>query len=244
MRPDPPGLDRSHRAAEMNHPTSGRTRHQKRLGVCLALTAGYLDGYGLLVLGTFVSFMSGNTTTAGLRIGQANLWAALSPGIAIVGFVEGSLVGNLITHSRLRHAHRILFGFVGALLIFVWGLSHDSVLTNLNIAGLSFGMGMINPALSHIGAEAVSLTFMTGTLSRIGGHLALALKRAPVPSPEGSWDTHLYRARIAAQLWASFISGAALSGIVMSVARSFVLWPSIAVMVILALVSPAETPAR
>src|ERR1039458_2618832 len=42
------------------------------LAVFLALVAGYLDGYGLLVLGTYVSFMSGNTTFAGLKSGQGN----------------------------------------------------------------------------------------------------------------------------------------------------------------------------
>jgi uncharacterized membrane protein YoaK (UPF0700 family) len=228
----------------MNHPIPARQRNQTRLAICLALTAGYLDGYGLLVLGTYVSFMSGNTTMAGLSIGQANLLAALSPGVAIVSFVAGSLVGNLVTHSRLRHGHRVLFGFVAALLVVVWRLSHNTMLANVNIAGLGFGMGMVNPALSRIGAEAVSLTFVTGTLSRIGSHLAFALWRAPVPAPEGSWDTHLYRARIDAQLWASFISGAALSGMVMSVTKNFVLLPGIAMMVVLALVSPAETRAR
>jgi uncharacterized membrane protein YoaK (UPF0700 family) len=35
--------------------------------VFLALVVGYLDGYGLLVLGTYVSFMSGNTTLTGIR---------------------------------------------------------------------------------------------------------------------------------------------------------------------------------
>jgi uncharacterized membrane protein YoaK (UPF0700 family) len=42
------------------------TRVKWALAVFLALVAGYLDGYGLLVLGTYVSFMSGNTTLAGL----------------------------------------------------------------------------------------------------------------------------------------------------------------------------------
>lgn len=218
----------------MNNPVPGTERNQKRLAICLALTAGYLDGYGLLVLGTYVSFMSGNTTMAGLRTGQANLIAAVSPAVAIGSFVAGSLVGNLVTHCRLRHAHRVLFGLIAALLVIVLQLGTDGAFKNLNIAALSFGMGLVNPALSQIGAEAVSLTFMTGTLSRIGSHLALALKRAPVPASEGPWDNHLYRARIDAQLWASFISGAALSGIVMSVAKSFVLLPGIAIMLVLA----------
>jgi len=46
------------------------TRVQWASAVLLALLAGYLDGYGLLVLGTYVSFMSGNTTFAGLKSGQ------------------------------------------------------------------------------------------------------------------------------------------------------------------------------
>jgi hypothetical protein len=45
-------------------PHLGETRAQWALAIFLALTAGYLDGYGLLFLGVFVSFMSGNTTTA------------------------------------------------------------------------------------------------------------------------------------------------------------------------------------
>ena len=48
------------------------------------------------------------------------------------------------------------------------------------IAMLSVAMGMMNPALSTIGAESVSLTFMTGMLSRIGGHLAAAAGRKPL----------------------------------------------------------------
>ena len=42
---------------------SDDTRVKWALAVFLALVAGYLDGYGLLVLGTYVSFMSGNTTS-------------------------------------------------------------------------------------------------------------------------------------------------------------------------------------
>ena len=230
-------------STEMKKPVAGNQRNQKRLAICLALTAGYLDGYGLLVLGTFVSFMSGNTTMAGVRTGQANLLAALSPAIAIVFFVLGSLVGSVITSSRLRRAHRILFGIILVLLIFVRQLGSHGAAKNVSIALLGLGMGMVNPALSHIGAEAVSLTFMTGTLSRIGSHLALALRRAPLPASEGPWDSHLYRARIDAQLWAAFVIGAALSGLVTSFATSFVLVPAIAIMLLLALI-PVASPSR
>ena len=58
----------------------------------------------------------------------------------------------------------------------------------------------------------MSLTFVTGTLSRIGVELALAVRRAPLPNSQGSWDTHLRRARRLAGIWAGFLTGALLSG--------------------------------
>ena len=47
------------------------------LAIFFALVAGYLDGYGLLVPGTYIPFMSGNTTILGLRSGQGDFHAAI-----------------------------------------------------------------------------------------------------------------------------------------------------------------------
>ena len=46
-------------------------------------------------------------------------------------------------------------------------------------------LGMMNPAFSKIGAESVSLTFVTGNLSRIGGHLASAAGPNPLQDAQG-----------------------------------------------------------
>jgi len=224
---------------ELKAPVLEREHHQTILAICLTMTAGYLDGYGLLALGTYVSFMSGNTTMTGVGIGQGNLLAALSPAIAVLSFVVGSFAANLITHSPLRHAHSVLFGVIAALLIISSGLGNDGMWKTVQIAVLALAMGMVNPALSKIGAESVSMTFMTGTLSRIGSHLALALKGSRLPASEGPWDTHLYRAGLAARLWASFFCGAILSGFLMSFIRAFALVPAIAMMVVLLVLSIA-----
>jgi hypothetical protein len=80
---------------------------------------------------------------------------------------------------------------------------------------------------------------MTGT-SRIGSHLALALKGSPVPGSKGP-RTHLYRARLDAQLSASFFGEAILSGILMSFIKAFALLPAIAMMVALLLLSIANS---
>ena len=224
----------------MTDAVSAKERIEQALGSCMALSAGYLDGYGLVVLGTYVSFMSGNTTMTGVRAGQGNFAAALIPGIAIVGFVAGSAAGTVITHVRRRHAPWLVFLLIAALLVTVALVGGQGAHPKVDVALLSFAMGMVNPMLPKIGGESVSLTFMTGTLSRIGGHLGLALVGAAVPGSEGAWDTHLHRARVITQLWASFLIGAVLAAVAMSVARNFALWPAIALMLLIGLATAFE----
>jgi uncharacterized membrane protein YoaK (UPF0700 family) len=219
------------------------TRVQWATAVFLALIAGYLDGYGLLFLKTYVSFMSGNTTFTGLKSGQGNFEAALPSAIAIVFFVTGSFLGNLFTQSKLRYSHRLMFSVIAGLLASVAGLEwHGLWNAPGEIALLSLAMGMMNPALSKVGAESVSLTFVTGTLNRIGGHLAAAAGRKPLPDGQGPGDSHLARARIDASVWSGFLAGAGLSGMVGSHFRTWTLLPPCFVMIALGLFSECPTP--
>jgi uncharacterized membrane protein YoaK (UPF0700 family) len=223
------------------------TRVQWATAVFLALIAGYLDGYGLLFLKTYVSFMSGNTTFTGLKSGQGNFEAALPSAIAIVFFVTGSFLGNLFTQSKLRYSHRLIFGVTAGLLATVAGLEwHGARNIPSEVAMLSLAMGMMNPALSKVGAESVSLTFVTGTLNRIGGHLAAAAGRKPLPEGQGPGDSHLARARIDASVWSGFLVGAGLSGMASSHFRMWALLPPCVVMIALGLFSecPTQSPKK
>ncbi|HEY6766662.1 MAG TPA: YoaK family protein [Candidatus Sulfotelmatobacter sp.] len=218
-------------------------RGQWATAVFLALIAGYLDGYGLLFLKTYVSFMSGNTTFTGLKSGQGNFQAALPSAIAIVFFIGGSFLGNLFTQSRLRYSHRLTFGVIAVLLATVAGLEWEGARNvSSEIAMLSLAMGMMNPALSKVGAESVSLTFVTGTLSRVGGHLAAAAGRKPLPDGRGPGNSHLARARIDASVWSGFLIGAGLSGMAGSHFRMWALLPPCLVMIALGLFSECPTP--
>ena len=222
---------------------STEIRGKWAFALSLALVAGYLDGYGLRVLGTYVSFMSGNTTLAGLKGGQGNFRAALPPAIAIMLFVTGSFLGNLFTQSRLRYSSRLIFGVIAGLLATVAGLErHNLWNVHSEIALLSLAMGMMNPALSKVGAESVSLTFVTGTLNRIGGHLAAAAWRKPLSERRGPTDSHLARARIDASVWSGFLVGAALSGMAASHFRMWALLPPCIVMIALGLFSKSTAP--
>jgi uncharacterized membrane protein YoaK (UPF0700 family) len=180
---------------------SPHARSERRLAICLALVAGYVDAYGLIAYGTYVSFMSGNTTQTGTMTGQGKLAAALPSAVAIVFFVVGSLAGTWIAHSGLRHSRRLLFGVVSILLAVIIGVTQFGLLdVEIGIATLNLAMGLMSTALSHVGAEPVSLTFVTGTLNKLGRHLALAVKRAALPDAQGPWDTHLRRAYLIASV--------------------------------------------
>ena len=91
-------------------------RSERKLAICLALIAGYVDAYGLIALGVYVSFMSGNTTQTGLLTGQGKVVAALPSALAIVFFLAGVVAGTWLMLSGLRHSRRLLFGVVAALL--------------------------------------------------------------------------------------------------------------------------------
>ena len=66
--------------------------------------------------------------------------------------------------------------------------------------------------IARVGGQPVSLAFITGDLNNLAQHLALAVKRAPVPQSQGPWDTHGRRAAMLASLWTSFLVGALMAG--------------------------------
>ena len=184
------------------------------LAAALAMIAGSLDAYGMITYRTYLSFMSGNTTQAGYELGQAKFGPALySVLLAIVFFVSGSFAGALLAQSSVRRIRRLVFGGIAISLALIIGLARIGFSPGwLSIAVISFAMGGMNTSLSRVGDKSVSLTFVTGTLTRIGIQLALAVRRAPVPDSKGAWDTRVRRALQLAAIWAGFLSGALLSG--------------------------------
>ena len=77
-------------------------RGERKLAICLALIAGYVDAYGIRAFGVYVSFMSGNTTQTGSLSGQANFAAALPSTLAIPFFVSGAFAGTWLTRAKIQ----------------------------------------------------------------------------------------------------------------------------------------------
>ena len=148
---------------------------------------------------------------------KGSWWQLCLPILAIAGFLAGSFAGSWLSHSEYQYARRLLFPVsAGLLALFIIFNFHSSLNANLGLVMLSLAMGLLNPAVSRIGSEPLSLTFVTGTLNKIGGHLALAARRERPADAEGAGDTHLRRALLEAYIWAGFLAGAVFSGLAAS----------------------------
>ena len=235
IKPTPAGRPFALEAQAVDRSLQARTRSAELLAFALAMIAGFIDAYGILTYGVFVSFMSGNTTQTGYQTAEGAFGPASLSALAILFFVVGSFAGTLLVETAGRLARRAVFGVVAAALFEVIGLTYFDVLSvGFGIAIVSVAMGIMNAALSRVGAQAVSLTFVTGSLSRVGSSLALALRRAPLPDAQGPWDTHLRRAMLLARLWVGFLAGAFLSGALTPRYGAWVLSAPAAILVVLA----------
>jgi uncharacterized membrane protein YoaK (UPF0700 family) len=206
--------------------------------ICLATVAGYTDGYGLRQFNTFVSFMSGNTTSAGVYVGEQKFHSALPEAVAIFFFLVGTFLGHWIVVGKYRHSHRIVLLTSAAFMAsFVILNLRAAFIAEVGIALLSVSMGIMNPAVVRVGAESVNLTFVTGALNKVGNHLALAARGTTPQDAEGLWDTHLRRAGLEGGLWLAFCAGAVFAGLVTNRVAGLELIPAVGILLFFALLS-------
>ena len=148
--------------------------HAILLALCLSGLAGYVDSLGFLTLkGFFVSFMSGNSTrlAAGLAAGAAStvVTAGGLIGLFVIGVVAGGMV-NHVVHER-RPALLLFVAALLALAALAASLGRDR--WSIGLAALA--LGAENIVLQRIGDVSIGVTYMTGTLVRMGHGIARAL---------------------------------------------------------------------
>lgn len=203
-------------------------REYGRRGVLLAASlsalAGFVDAIGFLTLGGFfVSFMSGNLTRFGVgaalgRWDQAGVAAGLI-GLFVVGVVAGALVARRVGEER-RSA---VLAVEAALLLLAAGLCAAGW-TAAGMAAVVLAMGVENAVFQRQGDVGVGLTYMTGTLVRMGQRIATAL----CGGPRWDWVPFLL-------LWAGLAAGGALGAVSFVRWGVLSLWPAAAVVVVLTL---------
>jgi uncharacterized membrane protein YoaK (UPF0700 family) len=243
LRKQAPGTGRSGlEAGAVDRLRRAQARNEEWLAAHLAMVAGFVDAYGIITYGVYLSFMSGNTTQTGYQTAEGAFGPASLSALAILFFVVGSFAGTLLMQFAGRWARPAVFGVVAAVLAAIIGFTLLRLLSAaVHVATSSFAMGVMNTALSRVGAQPVSLTFVTGALSRIGSSLALALRRAPLPDAQGPWDTHLRRAMLVGRIWAGFLAGALLSG---AATPRYGAWVLAAPALILAAMAAFDRPKR
>lgn len=169
------------------------------LACALSALAGYVDGVGFIHLGgLFISFMSGNSTRLGVMIAELNWPKALEALKLIALFVVGAGLGSLVGHGRGRHRQWMLL-VTETLLLGAGGLAYLLGAPDITIIAIVLAMGLENAMFqADGGATGIALTYMTGTLVRIGQLLAAALQGG---SP-WAWLPNLL-------LWSAMVTGAA-----------------------------------
>ncbi|MFA6965972.1 YoaK family protein [Bosea sp. (in: a-proteobacteria)] len=166
------------------------------LAFCLSGLAGYIDTIGFISLGGFfVSFMSGNTTRLGIELAGLK-----GGGIAVAGtvlglFVCGVVTGSLAGHFAGRRRKSAVLSVVALALVAAATLD----LLGFSFAGavlLAFAMGAENGVFQRDGEVTIALTYMTGTLVKMGQRIAAAL----TGGPRLGWVRHFL-------LWIGLLTG-------------------------------------
>lgn len=193
-------------------------RHRKRdiaVAVGAAVLAGYVDAIGFLSLGGyFVSFMSGNSTR--LAVGLAGLPPeALIAARLIASFVVGVMLGTLLG-AWLKPMRR------PAVLVLVAGLLAcaavlDAVDIHVAMMFAAAAMGAENTTFERDGEVSIGLTYMTGTLVKLGQRLAGTL----MGGPKLAWAPYLL-------MWLGLVSGALAGALVQPVVGLAGLWGGVA----------------
>jgi uncharacterized membrane protein YoaK (UPF0700 family) len=218
-------------------------RQQGRRAALLALIAGYVDAYAFVKYRLYVSFMSGNTTQTASQAGQGKFAEAGPSLFPIPCFVIGVFVGTVLAHSKLRHPLRVILGVVAAMLAMGIAASFFPSLPGwVSVMLLSLAMGTMSTTINRVGDQAVSVSYVTGSLTNMMQHVALAVRNVPLPRPQGSWDTHGWRARLLASVWTAFFTGALLAGVALPRFGAWTLLLPISAIVPLAAVARSPNP--
>lgn len=194
------------------------SRRGVMLAASLSALAGYVDAVGFMTLGGFfVSFMSGNSTRlgVGLAMGDGGMAATALGLIAL--FVVGVVIGATVAR-RFGEERRSAVLAAEAALLLTGATLCTLGFREIGMVAVVLAMGVENAVFQRQGDVGVGLTYMTGTLVRMGQRIATALHGG------ARWDWVPFLL-----LWAGLATGGALGAVSFLRLDVLALWPAFAV---------------
>ncbi|MDO5511783.1 YoaK family protein [Corynebacterium sp.] len=178
------------------------TTGEQNLAVSFAFIAGFVDSIGFIFLGgVFLSFMSGNTTRIATASVEGNPDLAWLAGSAVVFFLLGVMLGALVRRlaqrrvpaDRVREVVMITMCglFTLAAVLVLIDVPHAAIIV------ASLGIGSMNSIFERQGEVSIPLTYMTGTLVKMGQRFVDAF----FGGSHAAWLGHL-------KMWAGLTAGA------------------------------------
>lgn len=192
-------------------------RDMRRLALGYAALAGSVDAVGFLKSGgLFVSFMTGNSTrlATGMALGTSVSVAAAT---LIALFVVGVVLNVLVSESA-KTLHRKVAATLGVSALLTAAAIADASDWEWGVLGcLCLAMGASNAIFRRDGDVTIGVTYMTGTLVKLGHRLADSLRGIS----DRAWLPYLV-------LWVSLVLGGVAG------ALCFLWWAHLALWVIAA----------
>jgi uncharacterized membrane protein YoaK (UPF0700 family) len=165
----------------------GPARSEKKNAVLagyLAVTGGYVNSAGFVLLGIFTSHVTGNVGRLSIDLSRRDFGGALGAGLMIGAFLVGAIVASAIIESGAFRSRSNAYGTALALvaaLLFAFlvlpeaepGLSrlHDS-----EAALICSAMGLQNSLVTRLSGAVVRTTHLTGVITDLGIELARWLR--------------------------------------------------------------------
>ena len=181
---------------------------EARLSWVLAALAGVLGATAYThSAGYFVTFMTGNAQRAVLGFFRGDVVLSISAGLLVLCFVAGVVIASVCRrHFWVAHPHGptvlTTFSLVAATVVDVFDEGWEEA--NLDFGPIllvAFGIGALNTSFVKDGEVSVPLSYVTGTLVKMGQ----GIERHIAGGTAADWLGYFL-------LFASFALGAALGG--------------------------------
>jgi uncharacterized membrane protein YoaK (UPF0700 family) len=200
---------------------TGLDRRARLFAALLAAVGGYVDGAGFLMTGGyFVSFMSGNSTRLGVGLFRAAAEAGFAASL-VAAFVGGVVAGASLRRLVSRSPQSAIL-ITLAVLLALSGYMASSGFHTAAAVVLAAAMGAENTIFADGGEVRLGLTYMTGTLVKVGKGLAAEV----FGEARLRWAAPL-------MLWLSLVMGAAAGAAAFARLGPIALWLAAAMVALL-----------